>query len=336
MRAAALLRLGGLALAAGALSALPFAVGDFRAFELTYVGIYFIALVGLNVLTGYTGQISLGHGAFLAVGAYTTGILEVRHGVRDLWTIPLACLVAGLAGFAFGFPALRLAGVYLALATFGVAVAVPSVAKRFGGLTGGSSGLSLSLPAAPFGLRLSSSVWLYALTWSIAAVLYAAAWLLLRGRTGRAFRAVRDSEVAAASYGVSLVWTKTLAFGVSAAYAGVAGSLLAITVAYVNPDTFPISLSILLLTGVVVGGLGSLTGVLFGALFIEFVPIWTADLNKQAPTVFYGVVLALLLFLLPSGAAGLLRRLADALTTWARRREMTGPGDPLTLPRRVE
>jgi branched-chain amino acid transport system permease protein len=297
----------------------PLFVSEFRAQQLAYVAIYLVAIIGLNVLTGYTGQISLGHGAFMAIGGYTTAILMAHHGVKDIWTIPLAGLVAGAAGFLFGIPALRLSGLYLALATFAIAVSMPAVIKRFEGFTGGGSGLNLfgipeltaSLtPITIFGQELSFNDWLYYLSWSIALVGYVAAWLLLRGRTGLALRAVRDSETAAQSSGVSLARYKTLAFGVSAAYAGVAGSLFAIATTYVNPDTFPVALSILLLVGVVVGGLGSLAGLIAGAVFIQFLPTWSQAVSKSpgAPSVVSGALLIALMFVLPMGVAGLIER----------------------------
>jgi branched-chain amino acid transport system permease protein len=299
---------------------LPSYVSEFRAQQFAYVAIYLIAIIGLNVLTGYTGQISLGHGAFMAVGGYTTAILIVDHGVKDIWTIPLAGLVAGVAGFLFGIPALRLSGLYLALATFAIAVSMPAVIKRFEGFTGGGTGLNLfglpeltaSLtPVTVLGRELSFNDWLYYLSWSIALLGYVVAWLLLRGRAGLALRAVRDSETAAQSSGVSLARYKTLAFGVSAAYAGVAGSLFAIATTYVNPDTFPIALSILLLVGVVVGGLGSLVGLIAGAVFIQFLPIWSQEVSKSpgAPAVVSGALLIALMFVLPMGVAGLVDRL---------------------------
>jgi branched-chain amino acid transport system permease protein len=303
------LRVTGAVAGAALLVVLPHAVSSYRSFQLVYVGIYFVALIGLNVLTGHSGQISLGHGAFLALGAYTTAILVTHTGIRDLWTIPLAGLVAGLAGYLFGFPALRLAGVYLALGTFAVALALPSLAKRFPGLTGGGTGIQLHQPHTPFGLPLSATHWLYTLTWSLGAVAFAASWLLLRGRFGRTLRAVRDSEVASASIGIDVARYTRLAFGISAVYAGVAGSLLAIAIAYVNPDTFPPSLSILLLSGAVVGGLGSVAGPLLGALFVEFVPLYAQDVSKQAPTVVYGLILVLVMFVAPTGVTGLTRRL---------------------------
>jgi branched-chain amino acid transport system permease protein len=298
---------------------LPSFVSAFRAQQLAYVAIFLIALIGLDILTGYTGQISLGHGAFMAVGGYTTAILMADHGVKDVWTIPIAALLTGVVGFLFGLPALRLSGLYLALATFAIAVSAPAVIKRFEGFTGGGSGINLfgipeltaSLtPVTVLGRELPFNDWLYYLSWTIALVGYVLGWLLLRGRTGRALRAVRDSETAAQSSGVSLPRYKTLAFGVSAAYAGVAGSLYAIATTFVNPDTFPIALSILLLVGVVVGGLGSLVGLIAGAVFIQFLPIWSQEISKSpgAPAIVSGVLLIALMFVLPMGVAGLLDR----------------------------
>ena len=298
----------------------PSFVSAFRAQQLAYVGVYLVALIGLNILTGYTGQISLGHGAFMAVGGYTTAILMTDHGVKDVWTIPLAALVAGVVGFLFGIPALRLSGLYLALATFAIAVSMPAVIKRFEGFTGGGSGINLfgtpeltaSLtPVTILGQELVFNDWIYYLSWTTALIGYVIAWLLLRGRTGRALRAVRDSETAAQSSGVSLPRYKTLAFGVSAAYAGAAGALFAISTTFVNPDTFPVALSILLLVGVVVGGLGSLVGLIAGAIFIQFLPIWSQEISQSpgAPSVVSGLVLIALMFVLPMGVAGLVGRL---------------------------
>ena len=313
---------------------LPRIAGEFRLGQFTYVAIYFIALLGLNILTGYNGQISLGHAAFMAIGGYTAAVLMLgrqgfalvgqeashvipEHGMRAIWTIPIAGVVTGVIGYLFGLPALRLAGVSLALATFAVAVSMPAIAKRFEHLTGGGGGLSLPLPQAPFGWDISPSHWLYYEAWVTAAILFLVAWVLVRGRVGRAWRAIRDGEVAAVSSGVSPAVYKTLAFGISAAYAGVAGALFAIQTAYINPDTFPVTLSILLLASVVIGGLSSLAGVIVGALVLEFLPIYAqappvihVDFAKQAAPVVFGVVLMLIVFVIPGGAAGLMRRLA--------------------------
>jgi branched-chain amino acid transport system permease protein len=323
---------------------LPRVTSEFRLGQFTYVAIYFIALLGLNILTGYNGQISLGHAAFMAVGGYTAAVLILgqegfkllgqepsdvlpKHGMTPLWAIPIAGVVTGVIGYLFGLPALRLAGVSLALATFAVAVSLPAVAKRFEHLTGGGGGLSLPLPQAPFGWDISPPHWLYYEAWGAAGILFVVAWVLVRGRIGRAWRSIRDGEVAAVSSGVSPAVYKTLAFGISSAYAGVAGALFAIQTSYINPDTFPLTLSILLLASAVIGGLSSLSGVIVGALVLEFLPIYAQeppviDVNfaKQAAPVVFGVVLMLIVFLLPGGAAGLLRRLTRPIVAAASRR----------------
>ncbi len=310
-----------------ALAVLPSFIGDFRATDFAYVGVFFIAILGLNVLTGFTGQISLGHGAFMALGGYTTAILVVDHGVRDLWTIPLAGLVAGVAGVLFGLPALRLSGPYLALATFAVAVATPAVLEDLEGLTGGTRGLQLFLlpnytgqgfaESKLLGFTLSFGDALYYVTWTCAAVLLVLAWVLLSGRVGRAFRALRDSEVGAAAFGVNAAAYRTLAFGISAFYAGIAGALFVLLNTFVNPQTFPITLSIQLVIGVVVAGLGSLWAVVLGAALVHFLPRITQEISTSpgAPDVLYGFVLILLMLALPTGAAGLARRLVSPLTS---------------------
>ena len=321
---------------------LPHWLSSFRSFQFARAGVFFIAILGLNLLTGYTGQISLGHGAFMAIGGYTTAILVADHGVRDLWTIPIAGLVAGLAGLVVGIPALRLRGLYLALATFALAVALPSLLKKWEGLTGGNRGIDMFAKGlnhltgavkgevTVLGHHFALNDWFYYLVWSIGAVLLVVAWLITRGRLGRAFRALRDSEIAAVSSGVNLAVYKTLAFAISGFYAGVAGSLFAIMAAFVNPQSFSFDLSIQLLVGTVVGGLGSLSGVVVGALFIEFLPVgidalsgvdalpnWIQTQAKApgVPSVVYGAAIVLIMFALPTGAGGLLQRLTSRLYT---------------------
>jgi branched-chain amino acid transport system permease protein len=325
--------LGFLVLAA-LVAIVPRLVGDFTVYEFAIVGMYFIALLGLAILTGYSGQISLGHGAFMAVGGYTTAILSVDgiygHQIRDLWTIPIAGVVAGVAGLLVGVPALRLSGLYLALITFGIAVSFPQLPKKFDHFFGGTTGKVLNLVKAPFGLDTTPNRWLYYLTWGIALVLLAAAWALLRGRPGRALQAIRDSEVAAASSGVNLATYKTLAFGISAFYAGVAGSLYVMSKAYMNPDVFPIILSIYLVAALAVGGLGSLVGLIAGGALIyvlqnraddvtrwlNHLPLLNLDPKQPGmPSVVFGVVLIAVMLLLPTGVGGLLRRLFGPLTS---------------------
>ncbi|HEY6961426.1 MAG TPA: branched-chain amino acid ABC transporter permease [Gaiellaceae bacterium] len=304
------LRVAAFAAACVVLAVLPFVLNDFRTGQLATVGAYFIAILGLDVLTAHSGQISLGHGAFMAIGAYTTAILVGHHGVRDVWTIPLAALVAGGLGLLAGVPALRLSGFYLALATFGLAVAFPTILKKFDHFTGGSTGISFfgSPHQTGHGLGvfgLTNAQWLYALTWMIGGVLFLLAWWLLATRFGRSLRAVRDSDLAAAASGVNRAAYKVSAFGLSAAYAGVAGSLFAINIAYVSPDSIPIQLSLYLLVGAVVGLFGSIWGAILGALLIEFLAdvvglVPHVDTKQAGPTTFaFGALLVLLMLLLP-------------------------------------
>jgi branched-chain amino acid transport system permease protein len=282
-RAVRVVELVALAVAVVVIVILPRFISDYHALEVGKVGLYFVAILGLSVLTGYSGQISLGHGAFMAIGAYTTAILSGHHHWGEIATIPLAGLVAGAVGFAFGLPALRLYGAYLSLATFGLAVSIPAVAKKFDHFTGGSNGILL-----PF----RTGDWFYRLSWSCAAILFVVAWLILRGRPGRSLRAIRDSQVAAVAMGVNASLYKTGAFAFSAFYAGVAGSLLAIVSGSVYPDSFPVSLSLSLLVGFVIGGLGSLRWIIVGAVFLQYIGTLGQHLSKQAgPDFVEGVVL---------------------------------------------
>jgi len=303
-------RYGGVALAAVVIAILPFVLPHYDTFELAYCGAYAIAILGLIILTGLNGQISLGHGAFLAAGGYTVAILGQNFGVPYMISIPIAGIVCGLLGILIGMVALRLEGVYLALATFALAVAVPSILKRFGSITGGVQGIVLPTVTAPGPLQnvLSKDQWLYLLTWAIAGILFLVAARLLRGRIGRSLRALRDHETAAISFGVNPTFYKSLAFGWSAAYAGVAGGLTAIATAYVSPDSYTFALSITLLIGAVIGGLESMWGAVLGGFVIEFLPLWAQKINAAAPSVAYGVALIVVMLVMPSGIAGALAR----------------------------
>jgi branched-chain amino acid transport system permease protein len=297
----------GLGLLLAAAVALPLFVSNFRLFQFTQVGIYAIALLGLNLLTGYNGQISLGHGAFYAVGAYTAAIMIDRWSVPYPLTVVAAGLVCLVAGFLFGIPALRLEGLYLALATFALALAVPQILKYFEHWTGGSQGIVLSKPEAPWGLALSADQWLYFFTLAVLVALFVLAQNLLAGRTGRAIVAIRDNPIAAQAMGVNTALYKSLTFGVSAAYTGVAGALSALAIAFVAPDSFDVFRSITFLVGIVIGGLASISGAVFGALFIQFVPNWAQDISKAAPWAIYGVFLIIFMYVMPRGIAGALR-----------------------------
>jgi len=286
---------------------LPFTMSNFRLFQFTQVLIYAIALLGLNMLTGYNGQISLGHGAFYAIGAYTTAIMIDRWNIGYGWTIPVAGILCLVVGFLFGRPALRLEGLYLALATFALALSVPQILKYFEHWTGGSQGIVLSKPKAPLGLRLTDDQWLYFLTLGVTLALFILARNLLGGRVGRAVVAIRDNHIAAEAMGIDNALYKSLVFGVSAAYTGIAGALSAVVIAYVAPDSFDVFLSITLLTGVVIGGLATISGAIFGALFIQFVPNWAQDISKAAPWAIFGVFLIVFMYVMPRGIAGFCR-----------------------------
>jgi branched-chain amino acid transport system permease protein len=291
-------------LVAGAVIALlPFVLDGYHQGIASYVAVYFIAILGLNILTGYTGQISIGHGAFMAIGGYVTAIMSRDHHTNLIVTLPMALAITFVCGVLVGIPALRLSGVYLALATFALAVSVPQLPLKFSNFLGGSNGIQTD--------HSVSHTWLYAVSWACAAIVFVMAWLLLRGRTGRAFRSVRDSEVAAASSGVSLPIYKTLAFGISAAFAGVAGSLFVLaTNGFAQPNEFGVLLSLKILIGAAVAGLGSLRGVMVGALFIGLLPEISGSVPLIGAThgqdVVFGLVLILVMLLLPNGFAGLL------------------------------
>ena len=305
-------RIAGLVAAVAAL-VLPFTLSNFRLFQFTLVFVYAIALLGLNMLTGYNGQISLGHSAFYALGAYTTAIMIDRWSVPYALTVPVAGVLCLVAGFLFGIPALRLEGLYLALATFALSLAVPQILKYFEHWTGGSQGIVLSKPDPPFGLPINADQWLYFMTLAVLVLLFWLAHNLLNSRVGRAIVAIRDNPIAAQAMGIDTALYKSLTFGVSAAYTGVAGALSALAIAFVAPDAFNVLLSITFLVGIVVGGLASISGALFGALFTQFVPNWVQDISKAAPWAIYGVVLILFMYLMPFGIAGSLR------LAWARR-----------------
>jgi branched-chain amino acid transport system permease protein len=293
---------------------LPFVVSNYRTFQLTLVLVYAIALLGLNILTGYNGQISLGHGAFYALGAYCAAVLMDKANAPYWATVPVSAIVCLVAGFLFGLPALRLEGLYLALATFALGVAMPQLLKYhlLEPWTGGVQGITLMKPDAPaffpqIGLPLNADQWLYFFTLAVTVVLFILGWNLLRGRIGRALVAVRDQHIAAEAMGIHNALYKSLAFGVSAMYTGVAGALGAIAVQFVAPDSFNIFLSIVFLVGIVVGGLGSISGAIYGALFIQFVPNIADEISKAAPWAIFGVFMIGFVYLMPTGVAGAVR-----------------------------
>jgi len=295
----------------------PDQISDYRLFLVSTMMIAAIAVLGLNLLTGFNGQISLGHGAFYAVGAYVAAILMDQLGWPYWMTLPAAAIVCFIVGYLFGLPALKLEGHYLALATFALALAVPQILKYkwLEGLTGGVQGIVLTKPEAPFGLPLSEDQWLYYYILVVMVVLYWAAANILNSRSGRAMMAIRDQYMAADTMGIDTALYKTVTFGISAAYTGIAGALSASAIAFVAPDSFNFFLSIKFLIGLVVGGIGSLAGSVVGGIFYVLVDnsaqalstFIKNDLGLQfdlsAYTVF-GVLLILLMYLMPMGIVG--------------------------------
>jgi branched-chain amino acid transport system permease protein len=300
--------LSALLVVAAVLCVLPFIVSDYNVSLAAQVGIFFIGILGLNILTGYTGQISIGHGAFMAIGGYTTAVMSSDHHTNLVVTMLLAFAICFVVGLLVGLPALRLSGVYLALVTFALAVSVPQLPLQYSKFLGGSGGVQVQLSQVP------SNRWVYGAAWACAAILFALAWVILRGRLGRAFRAVRDSEIAAVASGVELPIYKTLAFGISAAYAGVAGSLFVLAAnGFAQPSEFDVFLSLQLLVGAAVAGLGSLWGILAGAAFVGLLPQVSTSVPvigaQHGRDVVFGAAVILVMLLLPDGFAGLLARL---------------------------
>jgi branched-chain amino acid transport system permease protein len=298
--------LASLAGVAAVLCILPFILSDYNASLAAQVGIFFIAVLGLDILTGYTGQISIGHGAFMAIGGYTTAVLSRDHHTNLAVTMLVAFAICFVLGFLVGLPSLRLSGVYLALATFALAVSVPLLALKWSKFLGGRDGVQTS--------ETVSNLWLYGAAWIASAILFVLAWLILRGRIGRAFRAVRDSEIAAVASGIELPVYKTLAFGISAAYAGVAGSLFVLANnGFAAPDEFGIFLSLQILIGAAVAGLGSLWGILAGAAFVGLLPSVSSSVpvigSSHGRDVVFGAAVILVMLILPGGFAGLLAQL---------------------------
>jgi branched-chain amino acid transport system permease protein len=294
---------------------LPFAVKNFLVFQITLAIVYALAILGLNLLTGFNGQFSLGHSAFYAIGAYTAAIMMDKWDIDYYWTLPAAGAVCLVSGFLFGLPALRLEGIYLALATFALAIAAPQILK-FSPLehwTGGVQGIVVIKPDASFGLPLSSDQWIYFFTLVVAAVLYVCAVFLVNSRTGRAMKAIRDNPIAAGAMGINVSLYKSLTFGVSALYTGIAGALGAVVAGFVAPDSFTFALSIQLFVGLVVGGVGSIPGTLFGGLFALFAPNVAESVSKGLAGAVYGVILVLVIYVMPSGAAGLVRLIVSKL-----------------------
>ncbi len=309
----------------------PLRFGTYRTFQGSMIAMWVIVALGLNILTGYNGQISLGHSAFVAVGGYTAAILMVDYGWPFWTTIIMGGIIAGSLGFLIGIPALRLTGPYLAIATLGLALATPQILKKYDGLTHGTQGINVrpEVPPPPefiadwFGIKLSNDEWIYFLALFIAFMMMILAINIVRSRVGRAFVAIRDSEIAAQAMGISVPRYKTIACAISAFYGGIAGGTYAQVVGYVSPESFNFLLSINFLTTIVIGGLASILGSILGATGLILVPelsdlvsfIPGASLPAELSWAFYGGALILVMIFAPYGLAGLVHRLTRWVST---------------------
>lgn len=301
------------------LAAVPFLAGSFFLFQMTQLLVYAIAILGLNLLTGVSGQFSLGHGAFYGIGAYTAAILIEKAGVHYVLALPVAGGLCFVIGFLIALPTHKLEGIHLALLTFALAVATPQILKLslLEELTGGAQGITV-FPATfempvPFGLPLPSSMWAYYLVLVMGGLLYWAVQNIVDSRTGRAFMAIRDNPVAAQAMGVDPAVYKATAFGMSALITGIAGALGAMVVKFVAPDSFTFFLSILLFVGLVIGGVGWMPGCLIGAAAIIFLPNLAEGISKGLSGAFYGLFLILVVYFAPEGAGGLVRTLGNRI-----------------------
>ncbi|MCD6569847.1 MAG: branched-chain amino acid ABC transporter permease [Deltaproteobacteria bacterium] len=291
----------------------PLVVGTYWVSLMNLIGIYVIVALGLNLLTGYTGQISLGHAAFFAIGAYTSAILTGKFGISFWLALPAAGVLAALVGILIGLPALRLKGLYLAIATMGFAFIVEEIIIQWEGVTNGVNGINVVRPAlGPFNFTTDESY--YYLIFFTVLLMTIILKNILRTPTGRAFIAIRDSEVAAESMGINLAIYKTAAFGISAFYAGIAGSLFAHFMLFIGPENFDFMVSISFLVMILVGGLGSVHGAVFGAIFITFLPEIISLSKDYLPSIIaeqaglqaavYGLILVLFIRFEPLGLYG--------------------------------
>lgn len=265
-----------------ALAVFPFVSGEYTIYIVNLIAINAIVAIGLNILVGYTGQISLGHAGFFAIGAYSCVLLMTKLGLPFLLALPLAGLISAGFGFILGLPSLRLEGPYLAIATLGFGMAVTQLISH-SEFTGGHMGLEApELTLGPFVIDTGPEQ--YALIMTVTVVLTIAAINLMKTRVGRAFVAIRDSEVAAEAMGINLTWYKTLAFAVSAFYTGVAGSLFAFALEHVSAGSFTLILSITFLAMVIMGGLASIMGSILGAAVLTYLQL-KLELIKEAPVI---------------------------------------------------
>jgi branched-chain amino acid transport system permease protein len=303
-----------LIIAAALLCAAPLGMSNYQSYLTQLMMINIIAALGLNLLTGNCGQISLCHASFMAVGAYISAMLITRWGLSFAVAIPVGTLAAAVLGAALGFPARRLSGLYLALVTLGFLELVQIAVEEFPDMTGGVRGLSVPKPEV-FGIQIRSDTALYYLALAIAAFAVWTAHNVVTSRFGRAFNAVRQSSYATQALGIPLGRTKLLAFSLAAGFAGLAGGLQAIVVGFIDPTEFDISISLRQITFIVVGGLGSVPGSVIGAILLTGLPELLRGVQEYSDLVYGSILLAALLFM-PQGVTGLFDALRARAGKW--------------------
>jgi branched-chain amino acid transport system permease protein len=343
-------QVAGYALVALAVVLIAFTQPSYQLLNFSKVAAYAVAILGINIVTGYSGQISLGHSAFFGIGAYTTAYLVADKGWPFLATLPMAALLGLLVGFAVGLPALRIQGLYLALVTLAIAAVFPVIVKMdaLADVTGGSNGKPVTIDWQKphwFSLDVSNEAWEFLVVAAIAALLFLCASNMIRSRVGRAIMALRDNPIGAVTSGISLPLWKTGAFAVSAAYGALAGSLFVMVIPIVSPDAVGFALAFQLITGLVLGGLATISGSVVGGLTMVFLPYYSAQWSGGKSFLFfdpvdsgllanvlYGALLIGAMFVMPGGIVSFVRGVRSRIVRFTPRPPTTQPlsGDLIT------
>jgi branched-chain amino acid transport system permease protein len=281
---------------------------SYRIFQFSLVAVYAILLMGLNILTGFTGQLSIGHSSFYALGAYTGAILLPHLGPYFYLIFPIAGFIGLLAGLFFGLVALRIHGPYLAIVTLSLAVSTPSILKYFSKVTGGATGINIQRPSAPSWLPITDDRYMYLVAILLTLFIFYVTRNLIKSTKGRAFIAIRDNEIVATTMGIGVVKNKMAAFAISVMYAGIAGSMAALVIQYISPEVFSLEVSIFLIVGLIIGGIGSKWGPIYGALYVLYLPNLSEYVSKGAPVIVSGLVLILLVMFTPGGTNEIIMR----------------------------
>jgi branched-chain amino acid transport system permease protein len=308
------------------LAVLPYHVTPYTNLQLALVATYAVAVLGLNLVSGYAGQISLGQSAFFGLGGYAAAIATVRAGWPWPASFLLACVLPAAVGLLVAIPAVRLRGHALAILTLALPLVAVPLAKRYTELTGGSEGLSAPLAQAPAWTGLDTDQWTYYVVLATAAVLFLLARNAVTGRLGRALSVIRENEVVAVSVGVSPRRYKALAFAIAAAYGGAAGWLYVYTVGFISPVELDLLLSIGLLSVMIVGGRGSILGSLLGGVLFVYIPVLAGTVSPARTTLLYGAILLLVLVFAPGGLARAVHRIGERLARLRPRRPSGPPG----------